>query len=1425
MINAGFNPLEEMSRKTGKSVGQLKEEMSKGTITAKMMQDAFMSATQEGGKFFGMSESGAKTIEGQLSKLEDAWSEVYNTIGQNMEGIFSGALGVTTKLVENWTALIPVILGVAAAFGVTKVAEMTATAVEEIHNLEKEKGVALTWKQAASETARSSALDFATIKTGLAYKAQLLYNSAMAACPYVALALGLAGVVTLFASWYNMNKQFRDSQDRVNSLMSDAVVAANKEKAELQNLCEAYKEASEGADGSAKSEENLTTAKNNLIALATKYNVTLKEEQLKVENLAQTYELLAKNIELSNKAKVVDTLKEEGKKGVESAQANTIQQAQDRFKDKVYEDFDLDTEEGQNEYAKALQQYAKGTTAMNALFEAIKKNEIEFDSSDFNGLTTNIADGFTTKEFYAQWDSLMAKVSEKIGSENAAAINEMVKVTQEHSFWELYDNQSYREVVDGLKAAAAEQVKARAAEDLMKNDAELTSYLAGLEMDKKLAEWEASYEADRQKHDLKEIVKRIQDADKKIKELHKKMASGKFSDNDLKELADTEAKRKTAAEEYKKATGKDYSSKTKDSAKKTKEAEKSIEEQLYQLRKQEQNLEKSTLEFQKGQTKSLKERKKLEEQILDIERTQALEDLEHQRKKAIADIDKREDLNKSDKDKLKKKTNELYYGKTDKDDKHINGLFDIKRAEYDQKAQQQNLSYLKEVEEQQKALVQSYGTYTDKKKALDKEWAEEYAKLIDAGFDRRSAEVQKALDQYSEKGRELAKSYTYSPDEWKEQKDTEDSLARMVSRYSLEGFDVMREQIGNFVNQIGGDIAEIDMQIYNANLAGDTAKVAELEKQKEQALKAQNVAKEQQLEIEKQAYEQESIAAQLYDEQIEQAKTNADIIQADLDAIQAKIDKAKAQGKDAGEVAKLEKQRAELQAKQAANSKNLASLEKKRNQTANRTQQQIEKQNKKLEKQKKAVGLVGDAFSLLGDNINGVAKDVAYLVSDISGAVISTIDSMQQYNQAVLAAEDAAAKGTAESVSTVEKASVILAVISAVVQVATKIASMFSKGNDTSDEVARYKEVAGIYAEMADAKAAEVDNARTSQQARKATEEQIALYGKETDAYKESIRQRMKHREKHEHSIGYKTNKQLQSKEWQSAFSAEGLSVQNWNDLMNLSAEELKKFRENHAYLWSTLDDETKSSLENIIALEKQEQEAAEKLKETYAGITLDGLKDSATELFLNMDKNATDFTDGLKQNLRESIINSIVENEFAQELKGLQENLEKAGEDGVDPDEAARLMEQAKETQEKINQRKLELAEQYGESGIFQDEDDNTITTGTFAEMSEATANALEARFTAVYESNLRIESSISGLSGTLAGTQNSILGVSSEMALSISADAKARAASAAESLKMQAESLLELKAINENGSSIIRQLKGMAADLYEVRQSTSKL
>lgn len=44
MINAGFNPLQVISEKTGKSIAVLKKEMEQGAISSEMVADAFAAA-------------------------------------------------------------------------------------------------------------------------------------------------------------------------------------------------------------------------------------------------------------------------------------------------------------------------------------------------------------------------------------------------------------------------------------------------------------------------------------------------------------------------------------------------------------------------------------------------------------------------------------------------------------------------------------------------------------------------------------------------------------------------------------------------------------------------------------------------------------------------------------------------------------------------------------------------------------------------------------------------------------------------------------------------------------------------------------------------------------------------------------------------------------------------------------------------------------------------------------------------------------------------------------------------------------------------------------------------------------------------------------------------------------------------------------
>ena len=84
-INAGFNPLQEMSRTTGKSLAELKEEMSEGAISAEMVADAFQSATSEGGRFYQSMEKQSKTFSGQISTIKDNVNSLIGTLTKGLQ--------------------------------------------------------------------------------------------------------------------------------------------------------------------------------------------------------------------------------------------------------------------------------------------------------------------------------------------------------------------------------------------------------------------------------------------------------------------------------------------------------------------------------------------------------------------------------------------------------------------------------------------------------------------------------------------------------------------------------------------------------------------------------------------------------------------------------------------------------------------------------------------------------------------------------------------------------------------------------------------------------------------------------------------------------------------------------------------------------------------------------------------------------------------------------------------------------------------------------------------------------------------------------------------------------------------------------------------------------------------------------------------
>lgn len=83
-INAGFNPLQELSRTTGKSMAVLKKEMEDGKISFADVANAIETATGKGGRFHNMTAKLADSAPGKLLGLQGAFEGLVATIGVDL---------------------------------------------------------------------------------------------------------------------------------------------------------------------------------------------------------------------------------------------------------------------------------------------------------------------------------------------------------------------------------------------------------------------------------------------------------------------------------------------------------------------------------------------------------------------------------------------------------------------------------------------------------------------------------------------------------------------------------------------------------------------------------------------------------------------------------------------------------------------------------------------------------------------------------------------------------------------------------------------------------------------------------------------------------------------------------------------------------------------------------------------------------------------------------------------------------------------------------------------------------------------------------------------------------------------------------------------------------------------------------------------
>ena len=244
MINAGFNPLSVISEKTGKSIGVLKDEMSKGAISAEMVKQAFIDATAEGGKFHGMLEQQSQGIAGSISNLQGAVDDMMNDLGTAMQDTLVKGVNFATTLVKHYETIGKSLLGLVVAYGSYKAALLALVAVEKLVAFAENIRLIMMFRK----------------ELGLLTAAQQAFNITALKNPYIIAGAALIGIITTIYQLTKGTNEWEKANEELNEKLAEqeqTLKDLDKERNVTQDM---HEEAAKSIAGEIEKVESLQAA-------------------------------------------------------------------------------------------------------------------------------------------------------------------------------------------------------------------------------------------------------------------------------------------------------------------------------------------------------------------------------------------------------------------------------------------------------------------------------------------------------------------------------------------------------------------------------------------------------------------------------------------------------------------------------------------------------------------------------------------------------------------------------------------------------------------------------------------------------------------------------------------------------------------------------------------------------------------------------------------------------------------------------------------------------------------------------------------------------------------------------------------------------------------------------------------------------------
>ena len=226
MIDAGFNPLNQICTATGESMADLYKRISDGKVSFAELESAVASATSQGGQFYNGMLEASQTFSGRMSTLKDNVSALtgeltgglFEALGELVVKVNEAAVSFLddeekmSQLKDTLGNLASVVTAVGTAFVAYKGYLALTTAATIAH----------TTYTAAMTAAHKAA---ATGATGLKL-AQAALNAVINANPVGLLVSALAALVAGFVTAYHTSETFRNAVDSAFDWIKDKAQTA-----------------------------------------------------------------------------------------------------------------------------------------------------------------------------------------------------------------------------------------------------------------------------------------------------------------------------------------------------------------------------------------------------------------------------------------------------------------------------------------------------------------------------------------------------------------------------------------------------------------------------------------------------------------------------------------------------------------------------------------------------------------------------------------------------------------------------------------------------------------------------------------------------------------------------------------------------------------------------------------------------------------------------------------------------------------------------------------------------------------------------------------------------------------------------------------------------------------------------------------------